>query len=1324
MKVTLRKGFVCLLVCSLGLVGAWQSEAAPEDGLLLYCPFDGSLESDGPLKPAHKESGEIEFGEGVRGQALGLSAESFVDLSAEGLIPKEAGTISFWAKPNWHRLRHPVPPFRHHLLSYTGNRGAGTWLLFYWYSNNGVVCSFAPGKKRGKHIAINPRWREKDWNHIAVTWQAGNSVRIFVNGEAGPQYGDVEDPIIGAANGIRLGGEVTTIAEASLDGLLDELRIWNRPLSAQEIGQDYAQSLPEGIGQLSAPIPPATEDGWVNVKTGYGAVGDGVADDTRAMQNAFSSGRSIFLPEGTYRVTDTLDLDTGTCVRGEGCGFTRKVQRLNRTGVSRILYDGPEGGTVVLASGAPHTNLRNFVIDGNMKAAVGLQFTYSYSFNNHVEDVMITRTMEHGLLLTQCGLLTFDGLYAYGNYGNGVTLGLTETVSGVNGVRFLNCTFNNNGLANEYDGVENVAAGYGFGTIGHVSVCTVRDTVIERNGGPAIYVGPYRAVEVTFSGVYTESNGTSVAAATAAWARGERPDEPLGKRVAIIVERSPQGSPTQGTVTFENVFTAGSSNAIWLKGSQPGGEPIRFKHVYKPWVIYSEHGNWEWIDSTENCLRNIVKATGILQKGQPQFRRITDIPTGHPGILVRAGQRQVIPFDPTGITLYIDTDDGDDTNDGRSPQAAWASFSKVSQLFNSTILDTPYIVEVSGEKPLEGVALRNMTGEGTLYLRLNEGVVVPNLALANITCRAVLEGAADVELQEIAVDRCPAVSIYDLRITARAKSTAAEIKGSSSVRFLNCEFVGSNNSGTGVSVTELSRMTVVGGEISGFADSQGVVTGPGAAAELREVENRCGQSEQMPSMSPPPVSVLTEQEQRASTGTINWLRARREYLVQFPVQAVALGLDRGGFFEGIEQGFKGVPGISVQPFDSFTPEALAGYNVIMFPATLDIPRSAGDWRNAVRSFVEQGGGVIFSHNSVGRQADSAFAQPLFPQVCAGYGGRVAEDLTLQVLAKHPSVGDLETGNTFQHEYFDHLYVKPGPQGTTVLADSKGNPVMVVGQVGKGFVVYTGQIFGLRADDGRVESTGDEWKVLYHAVRWAASGKTVPMPEYTPRVITKVMIDFEAARTGSELSGYDWDRGLGLFRVRKAADDSLGHGKVVVASELGKEGCQITKTARELSITGDEQALVIEADFFISKKPTREHVVGIGSSAWYAGPRFGVGPNCIVLYGRGADHRYRAGGYPLVPGHWYRMRLVLDLTANPTMLLDEAVPADGAFSLFIKDLSAGDAAFTPVEGLQDKVVGLSQTTPVSVPASQWVRVWVASFEGDTVEIDNIRVSEEY
>lgn len=83
-------------------------------------------------------------------------------------------------------------------------------------------------------------------------------------------------------------------------------------------------------------------EGVINVRW-FGANGDGVADDTAAIQSAIgyaialpSVGRIIFFPAGTYRITSPLNFTGGTgntpiTIQGEGWS-----------------YDGVQGGTVIL----------------------------------------------------------------------------------------------------------------------------------------------------------------------------------------------------------------------------------------------------------------------------------------------------------------------------------------------------------------------------------------------------------------------------------------------------------------------------------------------------------------------------------------------------------------------------------------------------------------------------------------------------------------------------------------------------------------------------------------------------------------------------------------------------------------------------------------------------------------------------------------------------------------------------------------------------------------------------------------------------------------
>ncbi len=125
-----------------------------------------------------------------------------------------------------------------------------------------------------------------------------------------------------------------------------------------------------------APAPaPATEEfngpfaGWKNLKTDFGAKGDGKADDTAALKAGLESlaehGKGkpgnpyvLYLPAGTYRITAPLVWTNrlGVALLGEDPATTT------------ILYDGPAGEAMLTCDGVSYSKFGRLTWDGQGKA--------------------------------------------------------------------------------------------------------------------------------------------------------------------------------------------------------------------------------------------------------------------------------------------------------------------------------------------------------------------------------------------------------------------------------------------------------------------------------------------------------------------------------------------------------------------------------------------------------------------------------------------------------------------------------------------------------------------------------------------------------------------------------------------------------------------------------------------------------------------------------------------------------------------------------------------------------------------------------------------
>ena len=113
--------------------------------------------------------------------------------------------------------------------------------------------------------------------------------------------------------------------------------------------------------QKDIPELPAI-DTWVNLKA-LGAVGDGETDDTKAIQNAIDKYETIYVPQGWYRVSETIQLKPNTVLIG-----------LTPIGTQFILADNTPAFS---GFGSPKALLETSKGGNNIVTGIGLSTGFS-----------------------------------------------------------------------------------------------------------------------------------------------------------------------------------------------------------------------------------------------------------------------------------------------------------------------------------------------------------------------------------------------------------------------------------------------------------------------------------------------------------------------------------------------------------------------------------------------------------------------------------------------------------------------------------------------------------------------------------------------------------------------------------------------------------------------------------------------------------------------------------------------------------------------------------------------------------------------------------
>ena len=231
---------------SLKLIGALAAglvtlTAAASDGLLFHANFNDTLKAvkaaGGDTMTAFGGAAPADrFTEGREGKGLLIGFKDgkdkfYATIPAAKNIESAQGSISFWVKPlDWTGKGKDFNMF------VTGNQAGGNNFYIYKYSGQNMgFCSI--NNKKSQLKVFNPwKWKAGEWHHMVYVWDK-DTEKLYVDGneEVTFKRNLSANPVTMLQVGTR-GWQV----EKGMT-VIDELKIYNRPLTEEEINKEFAR---------------------------------------------------------------------------------------------------------------------------------------------------------------------------------------------------------------------------------------------------------------------------------------------------------------------------------------------------------------------------------------------------------------------------------------------------------------------------------------------------------------------------------------------------------------------------------------------------------------------------------------------------------------------------------------------------------------------------------------------------------------------------------------------------------------------------------------------------------------------------------------------------------------------------------------------------------------------------------------------------------------------------------------------------------------------------------------------------------------------------
>jgi hypothetical protein len=246
---------------TLHVVGSVSSETgynSMDDGLVLHLPFS---ENTGTTAIDRSQTGftatltnGATWGNGILGYAAVLDGTNdYISVAAPSVNIPFGTNMSY---SMWINVASLTGKTRQYLIDPRGDGGTGGMNSYFLFDYTGAdMVAFTTGNSGVEVISSNVGMPTGVWHHVAAT-RSGSTWKIYLNGVE-IKSGTSNSTSLTLTNSFRVGtfSGAGAGAEYYFQGSMDEVKIYKRTLSANEIALQYYEGIPELENPTYTEIP-------------------------------------------------------------------------------------------------------------------------------------------------------------------------------------------------------------------------------------------------------------------------------------------------------------------------------------------------------------------------------------------------------------------------------------------------------------------------------------------------------------------------------------------------------------------------------------------------------------------------------------------------------------------------------------------------------------------------------------------------------------------------------------------------------------------------------------------------------------------------------------------------------------------------------------------------------------------------------------------------------------------------------------------------------------------------------------------------------------